>query len=576
MTVKASDAKFDIREDEEQYVKLAETLDLLVSAGYYRAKIQGLSAFDKIVGGMVWCISLCAQSVDVDLLYSENSTIGQKIALTENIVKVLPSLKCPHAIEPHQIQGLDAIHIFPVWLVKEAILAKEQHGDEIQNHAVYQFQQQGWRVKSEDSRPKPAPKPRHATKPKPRRTFKRADGLQTGNIAEDVKCTLLEYGLDTEDVVVRKEYDEDDATKAKKREREAEAVRDLKIAERIKAELRGLDDGEQKQRVSARAVAKMVQTSELEQLASTMKAGLDLASAETAEDELSRLKRKLDQLTTEEHLLQAEAQEEERKYNAMRTEYEDLQQKISDYDNILASADSSVVNTIKELLAEHDENKRAETEYKRQCRQEIAGLDDEIERLQRLKESDGAEPSGGSDSYEVQQLTDQLKGMSQRIAEINRGIFHLERKVESQPSQIELNQYQRRFIELYNQMSSKHRETKRHYTLYNTLLDVRNFIQREIDLLNNIDDQKNLALKENYKDSFVENLQKICRSIEESLEKILNKKRELTQQKDDLADNLQVLQNKQRLYTKTLVDFQTECNKNVQLQAQLGKSEEVE
>lgn len=50
----------------------------------------------------------------------------------------------------------------------------------------------------------------------------------------------------------------------------------------------------------------------------------------------------------------------------------------------------SVVNTIKELLAEHDENKRAESEYKRQCRQEIAELDDEIERLQRLKESDGA------------------------------------------------------------------------------------------------------------------------------------------------------------------------------------------
>lgn len=75
---------------------------------------------------MVWCISLCAHSVDVDLLYSENSTIGQKMfvfflkisfilsALTEQIVKVLPKLNCPARIEPHQIQGLDCIHIFPV------------------------------------------------------------------------------------------------------------------------------------------------------------------------------------------------------------------------------------------------------------------------------------------------------------------------------------------------------------------------------------------------------------------------------------------------------------------------------
>ena len=108
------DGKFTIQSDDEQYAKLNEILELLVSAGYFRAKIQGLSVFDKVVGGMVYCISLSAETVDVDLLYSENSSIGQKIALTENIVKVLPKFKCPHSIEPHQIQGLDCIRIFPV------------------------------------------------------------------------------------------------------------------------------------------------------------------------------------------------------------------------------------------------------------------------------------------------------------------------------------------------------------------------------------------------------------------------------------------------------------------------------
>lgn len=39
-------------------------------------------------------------------------------ALTENIVKVLPKFKCPHSIEPHQIQGLDCIRIFPVIKVR--------------------------------------------------------------------------------------------------------------------------------------------------------------------------------------------------------------------------------------------------------------------------------------------------------------------------------------------------------------------------------------------------------------------------------------------------------------------------
>jgi hypothetical protein len=35
-------------------------------------------------------------------------------ALTEKIVAVLPEMKCPYHLEPHQIQGLDFIHIFPV------------------------------------------------------------------------------------------------------------------------------------------------------------------------------------------------------------------------------------------------------------------------------------------------------------------------------------------------------------------------------------------------------------------------------------------------------------------------------
>lgn len=35
-------------------------------------------------------------------------------ALVEKIVAVLPRMKCPYRIEPHQIQGMDFIHIYPV------------------------------------------------------------------------------------------------------------------------------------------------------------------------------------------------------------------------------------------------------------------------------------------------------------------------------------------------------------------------------------------------------------------------------------------------------------------------------
>lgn len=54
-------------------------MDLLVAAGYFRARIKGLSSFDKVVGGMAWCMESCYYDVDIDLLFQENSTIGQKM-----------------------------------------------------------------------------------------------------------------------------------------------------------------------------------------------------------------------------------------------------------------------------------------------------------------------------------------------------------------------------------------------------------------------------------------------------------------------------------------------------------------
>ena len=41
----------DVREDDEQTFKEVQILDLFVAAGYFRARIRGLSSFDKIVGG---------------------------------------------------------------------------------------------------------------------------------------------------------------------------------------------------------------------------------------------------------------------------------------------------------------------------------------------------------------------------------------------------------------------------------------------------------------------------------------------------------------------------------------------
>jgi len=65
-------------------------------------------------------------------------------ALTERIVLVLSRMKCQYAIEPHQIQGGDFIHIFPVvqWLVKRVFDRRAEIGDFNRAYTLNQFDKQ--------------------------------------------------------------------------------------------------------------------------------------------------------------------------------------------------------------------------------------------------------------------------------------------------------------------------------------------------------------------------------------------------------------------------------------------------
>jgi len=51
-------------EDNESQSYYQQISDMLLSAGYFRARIPGITPFDKILGGMTW--SITASNVDVD------------------------------------------------------------------------------------------------------------------------------------------------------------------------------------------------------------------------------------------------------------------------------------------------------------------------------------------------------------------------------------------------------------------------------------------------------------------------------------------------------------------------------
>ncbi|CAL4225884.1 unnamed protein product, partial [Meganyctiphanes norvegica] len=179
-------------------LKIQLVLGLMMGAIFKCSLVKRLTNLSNIVGGMTWCIETCNFDVDVDLLFNENLTIGQKISLTERIVRVLRSMKCPHRLEPHQVQGLDAIHIFPViqWLVKKALETRAEFGDETRNFSSWQFKQyygvpEEEKIKDTESI---AIKTLIGiqTAYGPKRRWKKKSGLSQEK--ERVQTTLLEYG----------------------------------------------------------------------------------------------------------------------------------------------------------------------------------------------------------------------------------------------------------------------------------------------------------------------------------------------------------------------------------------------
>ena len=117
----------------------------LVGAGYHRAEVLGLGEFDKVVGGLCWCITVSGEDVDVNILFQENTTIGQRIALTEAIVTALRKMGCPSPLQAHQIQGgvggADFAAILPVvlWLIKKGIEWRAEHAVQLRAFSTLQF-----------------------------------------------------------------------------------------------------------------------------------------------------------------------------------------------------------------------------------------------------------------------------------------------------------------------------------------------------------------------------------------------------------------------------------------------------
>jgi hypothetical protein len=182
-----------------QRQKYEEIIDLLLSAGYFRARINTLSEFDKVVGGLCWCIMSSGEEVDVDILFQENSTIGQRIALSEAIVTALRKMNAPSNLHPNQIQGgvggsdYPAIYPVMVWLVKKFFERREEREAQLRAFSTLQFSKNFKFPHESESRSVSTDLAKILERNKATRLFKRKQ-IIGGTEETLVRSCLLEYG----------------------------------------------------------------------------------------------------------------------------------------------------------------------------------------------------------------------------------------------------------------------------------------------------------------------------------------------------------------------------------------------
>ncbi|XP_062041298.1 coiled-coil domain-containing protein 93 isoform X2 [Lepus europaeus] len=603
----------ETREDEEQNVKLAEILELLVAAGYFRARIKGLSPFDKVVGGMTWCITTCNFDVDVDLLFQENSTIGQKIALSEKIVSVLPRMKCPHQLEPHQIQGMDFIHIFPVvqWLVKRAIETKEEMGDYIRSYSISQFQKT-YSLPEDDDFIKRKEKAIKTVVDlsdvyKPRRKYKRQQGAEELLDEESrIHATLLEYGRrygfsrqsKTEKAEDKKPTLPASLSATEKADTHEED--ELQAAEeRIQSLMTTMTAmANEESRLTASSVGQIVGlcSAEIKQIVSEYAEKQSELSAEESPEKLgtSQLHRRkvislnkqilqktkhLEELRENHTNLQSRYNDTKKTLTELKSHSEKLDKEQEALEKVESKADPSILQNLRALVAMNENLKIQEQEFKAHCREEMTRLQQEIEKLkaERAPGSDEKTLSSGEPPGALTHVMTHNEDLDRRYnmekeklykirllqARRNREIAILHRKIDEVPSRAELIQYQKRFIELYRQISAVHKETKQFFTLYNTLDDKKVYLEKEISLLNSIHENFSQAMASPAaRDQFLRQMEQIVEGIKQSRMKMEKKKQENKMRRDQLNDQYLELLEKQRLYFKTVKEFKEEGRKN--------------
>ena len=575
-----------------------ELVDLLVAAGYHRARISSLAPFDKIVGGMAWCMT--ATSVDVDVEFLENATIGQKIKIGENIERTLKFMKCRIPLQAHQIQGLDYAAIFPVvqWLVKQAYAFREEIADATRRLSANQFDRNYvLPADAELATRRAAARPtgqRLCTCYAPVRRFRPKSHGGASVAALHARRVLMEFGTQVSALAAAEVAAAESAENSKDKAKgsaEEEPV-DAEAAAKLEEALTDMAETSQdaEQGVSQNRIGKLVQmgASDIQQAAlefakksEALLSSGEMAAAhrlraerEATERQLEHERRQLQQVADRAAAVAASLAAGEalkaqvhKQMGTIAAERAELAREMAELEAQAASAPPEELAKLQELVFLCERMSQQKSEFKKQCARQMEEMNSELASLEQ-DQAKSADDDETANLVEIERLHAAEDGkasqMRRLVGQKGREISALHRQVDDIPSSAELMQYERRFRELNQQVASKLEETRKFYSLFNTLEEKKGYLSKEVSLLNSIHENYTKAAAGN-KDRIVESVEGLLKSVQQNLQKVEQRLKDAVSARDATQQRYDKLVEKQRKYFQLVKEYQAECQRNEML-----------
>merc|ERR1719499_1496823 len=269
-------------------------------------------------------------------------------------------------------------------------------------------------------------------------------------------------------------------------------------------------------------------------------------------------------------------EEKKAKYLELMTEIEEIEHQVTESN----ATNTSYIEQIKEVEAEEQKSenkallgklkalvqmnealKAQERAFKQNCKKQLG----ELQQLVKSVES-GEDDEDSQRIAKIEEMFTVDKKKYDKVRKVlatrNQDISRIRRKIDGFPSRAELLQYEKRFVELYEQSTELLKENKKYVDLYNTLQVIHERMQNEVSLLESIQKAFNEGQAQQNPQEFNKNYGVALQHVQEAFahhEKEHNMVKEALEMKRQLYNKLA---NRQRKYFIAVKDFQSEIERN--------------